>query len=129
MPVSINCVAVDQNEDEVSIMKDTSGLKKLFQHLLQIQVVLEFPNQTSVESRFQICSVSACVIEVRGFWFLLTAGHLVTELRKFVVDEHARIETCKLLDCSSVDRDWPPIPFQIFDPAQKAFIADHGQRA
>jgi len=105
-------------------MKDTSRLKKLFQHLLQIQVVLEFPNQSSIESRFQLCTVSACVIEVRGCWFLLSAGHLVTELKEFVFAKNARIETCKLLDCSSIDRDWPPIPFPIFDTAQQSFFAE-----
>ena len=87
-------------------------------------MVLNFQTHPYAELRYQICSVSACVIKVRCCWFLVSAGHLVTDLKKYVVDENARIVTCKLFDPSLTENNWPPIPFPIFDAGQPTLIAD-----
>jgi hypothetical protein len=65
----------------------------------------------------QAVTVSAFVISVRAIWFLVTAGHVIREIRTRLA-KGRRIVTARLMDGFSTQQSLPPIPFPLADTLQ-----------
>ena len=98
-------------------------MPNLLQHVVQLQVALSKPRTLEAKPPIEICSASAFVINIRGYSFLISAGHVIRDLKDFVLKKNYRIKTCQLVDLSAKGREWPAIPFSVFDPGQTNFFA------
>jgi hypothetical protein len=92
-------------------------IDQLCRHLVSFQWidVAESPQQgTSIleQRKPKAFAVSAFVIEVRGAWFLVTAGHILSDLKQRL-GTGRRLVKARLLDGVGRTNSKPPIPFDL----------------
>ncbi len=98
-------------------------MSQLLRHVIQLQIALAKPADRGVRPEIEVCSASAFVINIRGYSFLISAGHVIRDLREFVRKANYRIKSCQLVDLSANGREWPSIPFPVFNSSQETFLA------
>jgi hypothetical protein len=107
----------------------TTGIPELRQHdhLLRhiigivVPIHLSKPNRELSGRMADAEIATGIVVSISEQWFLVSAGHLVNEVR----DRHERgdtIMTCRLITLANPEREMPSIQLGLFDPDSSSFF-------
>ena len=97
--------------------------EQILRHVVGIQVQIQIAkSRRPANGRMADAEIaSAIIVSISEQWFLVTAGHLVEELRA----RHQlgdRILGCRLLTLANSEGDMPTIPFGLIDPESPTFL-------
>jgi len=97
--------------------------EQILRHVVGLQVQIHIAeSRRPADGRMADAEIaSAIIVSISEQWFLVTAGHLVDELRT----RHQlgdRILGCRLLTLANSKGDLPTIPFGLIDPESATFL-------
>lgn len=100
--------------------------EEFLRHIVGIVVPIDL-SKSNRESSGRMADAeiaTGIVVSISEQWFLVSAGHLVNEIR----DRHERgdrIMTCHLMTLANSEREVLPIQFGLFDPESSNFLNPH----
>lgn len=97
--------------------------EELLRHIVGILVPIDLSkaDREAIGRRAAAEIATGIVVSISEQWFLISAGHLVDDLRERHQQGH-RLLTCRLISMASSEREASAIQFGLFDPQSPTFL-------